>query len=89
MAFSTAALCLLLLGALCLANAATTTVQRDLVDATKFLYNSLSQAQVQHLVPSGITNASTADLVDAAKFLYDSLSQAQVQQNKSQLIDSC
>ena len=47
MAISTVPLCLLLLGALCLANAATATVQRDLVDAAKFLYDSLSQAQVQ------------------------------------------
>ena len=34
-------------GALCLTNAATATVQRDLVDAAKFIYDSLSQTQVQ------------------------------------------
>ena len=49
MAVSTAPLCLLLLllGVVCLANAATTPVLPDLVDAAKFLYDSLSQAQTQ------------------------------------------
>ena len=54
MAVSTAPLCLLLLpllllllGAVCLANAVTTPVLPDLVDTAKFLYDTLSQAQTQ------------------------------------------
>ena len=51
MAILTTPLCFFLLGALCLTNAATATVQGDLVDAAKFLYDSLSQAQVQRSEP--------------------------------------
>ena len=54
MAISTAQLCLFILGVLCLGDTATATVQRDMVDAAKFLYDTLSQAQVQQgLGPSG------------------------------------
>ena len=60
MAVSTAPLCLLLLilGVVCLANAVTTPVLPDLVDAAKYLYDSLSQAQTQQegeLIPTSET----------------------------------
>ena len=65
MAISTAQLCLFILGALCLTNTATATVQRDTVDAAKFLYDTLSQAQVQEgLGPSGPPGLYTYFVLD-------------------------
>ena len=48
--------CLVLLGALCLANAAPTPAQPDLVSVARYLYESLSQAQAQQYWGNGNIN---------------------------------